>query len=87
MYPGDDIVEVRSDPDLVQMLQALGVPWAPGRPNNGRAGTILVRLDAETDGRLEAAIGSLADLRWRYEPGRRLQMALDFPAPEVRHGD
>ena len=72
----NDAVEIVANNDLIQVLDALGIPWTEGQPANGTAGTILVQLDSATDGRLEALVGDLSELRWKYEPGRRLQLAL-----------
>ena len=73
-----DVVEVQYNPDLVLVLEALGIAWRVGHQPNGTSGTILVHYTQDIDGRLESAIGSLADLRWRYEPGRTLQLAFDL---------
>jgi hypothetical protein len=80
------IIEVGYSEELIRVLGALRIPWSEGRPPNGRGGIVRVQIDAEGDGRIQAAIGSLADLRWRYEPGRRLQLAFDLEIPEVGHG-
>jgi len=74
-----DTVEIVHSPDLLLVLNSLGIPWAEGRPSNGSCGTIIVRLDTDTDGRLEHLVGLLSELRWKYEPGRHLQLALDIP--------
>jgi len=74
-----DAVELRYNADLILVLDVLGIPWTAGRPSNGREGTILVGMDTQADGRLEELVGSLSELRWRYEPGRRLQLALELP--------
>ena len=73
-----DYVELRHNKDLILALDALGVPWAEGRPPNGTDGTIVVKMDTQTDGRLETLINYLADLRWRYEPGRTLQLQMEL---------
>lgn len=37
---------------------------------------MLVQVDDSTDGRLENMVGVLSELRWKYEPGRQLQLVL-----------
>lgn len=73
-----DIVEMAFDPNLVLVLDALGVRWQPGRPANGSAGTIRVAVNRNVDAQLEQLVGALSDLRWKYEPGRSLQLSLDL---------
>ena len=72
----NDVIEMVARDDLVLVLDALGVPWTEGQPANGTSGTVLVQLDGASDGRLEDLVGDLSELRWKYEPGRRLQLAL-----------
>ena len=74
-----DTVELVHSPDLILVLDVLGIPWVEGRPRNGAQGTIVIRMDTATDGRLEYLVGQLSELRWKYEPGRHLQFALDMP--------
>lgn len=83
------LVEVPRDWYLIQALNAIGIGWQVGHPPNGAAGTIRVVFDQETDAKLETLIGALADLRWRYEPGRSLQLALDLGMDnlEAPHGN
>ena len=73
-----DVTEITYSHDLAQALTALGVPWTTGQPSNGRQGTLIVPMDNETDARLEHLVGDLSDLRWHYQPGRRLQLAFDL---------
>jgi len=72
-------VEVECSEDLMLTLNALAIPWTEGAPANGANGTVLVQMDSATDGRLEELVGTLSALRWKYEPGRRLQLALEMP--------
>jgi hypothetical protein len=69
-------VEIPYSADLAAALAALAVPHALGRPTNGARGSLQVTLDPHTDRRLQDLIDDLAALRWRYEPGRTLQIAL-----------
>ena len=71
-------IEIQRYPTLVAVLDSLGIGWSVGRPPNGMAGTIRVRLDREGDFLLEQVIGQLSDLRWRYTPGRTLQLEMNF---------
>lgn len=73
-----DFVELRYSPDLTLVLNALGIHWREGHPSNGSHGTIVVLMDDQADGRLEDLINSLSDLRWRYEPGRTLQLQMEL---------
>jgi len=74
-----DTIELVHSEDLILTLDALGIPWAEGRPANGSQGTIIIRMDTDIDGRLEHLVGLLSELRWKYEPGRHLQLTLDMP--------
>jgi hypothetical protein len=82
-----DVVEIHFDHGLVLVLDALGVKWQMGRPPNGSQGTVMVAMDGETDGRLEDLINNLADLRWKYDPGRSLQLVMDLGIDAQGVGD
>jgi hypothetical protein len=71
-------IEIEHSKDLTAVLSSLGIGWSVGRPPNGIAGTIRVQLDHEGDFVLEQIIGRLSDLRWRYTPGRTLQLRMNF---------
>lgn len=74
-------IEMDYHPDLAAVLRALGIHW-----RRLAGGAVLVSLDAAADGRLEALIGGLAALRWRYKPGRAMQLEMELSS-ELRGGD
>lgn len=69
-------IEMVYDDALLAVLASIGITWTVARPPNGVAGVIKVELDGESDAVLEQVIGQLSDLRWRYTPGRVLQLEL-----------
>lgn len=71
-------IEIQHSEGLAAVLDSLGIDWVVGRPPNGIPGTMRVRLDREGDFLLEQVISQLSDLRWRYTPGRTLQLAMNL---------
>lgn len=78
MGPGEALVSVPYNSDLFEVLMELGNTaeadegWTFWVDN----GDIKVVMEQSLDARLEELIAGLGRLRWGYEPGRVVQLAL-----------
>lgn len=72
------VVRVPYSADLVDVLEALDGTRevVEGWSYEVADGGVMVRMGADLDARLEALIADLGRLRWGYEPGRVVQLAL-----------
>lgn len=71
------VVTIPWNDDLNAALTALAIPHTRGED------TIQIEMNTDIDGRLEALIGCLSELRWFYTPGRTIQLEL----PNLGVGD